>query len=215
MRWQGTARPSDRNAFGSDQWYAAAACGASRLRRRGQSRQLKGELVSNEAAGSGSGAWEVEYLKKRVRLHDYFIARSIDLPKPGALAAFVTSHGTTDKVDAAAREHIAKSADLIAAIRLPEGSFRADAGADVVVDILVFCRRKVGAPESDQTWLDLVEVRRADGETCTCLPRDGVDLAAALNAAMPAASPVEWESTATIAGVIATGKGNSRASAPC
>lgn len=44
------------------------------------------------------------------RLHDYFIARSIDLLKPGALAAFVTSHGTMDKADTTAREHIAKSA---------------------------------------------------------------------------------------------------------
>ncbi len=56
-----------------------------------------------------------------LRVHDYFIARSIDLLKPGALAAFVTSSGTMDKVDATAREHIAKTADLIAAIRLPEG----------------------------------------------------------------------------------------------
>lgn len=59
-----------------------------------------------------------------LRLHDYFIARSIDLLKPGAIAAFVTSHGTMDKADATAREHIAKSADLIGAIRLPSPSTR-------------------------------------------------------------------------------------------
>jgi adenine-specific DNA methylase len=58
-----------------------------------------------------------------LRLHDYFIVRSIDLLKPGALAAFVTSSGTMDKADFTARQHIAKSADLIAAIRLPEGKF--------------------------------------------------------------------------------------------
>ncbi len=74
------------------------------------------------------------YRSMGFRLHDYFIARSIDLLKPGGLAAFVTSHGTLDKADCSAREHIAKSANLIAAIRLPEGSFRADAGTDVVVD---------------------------------------------------------------------------------
>ncbi|NKK81244.1 lactate dehydrogenase, partial [Rhizobium leguminosarum bv. viciae] len=73
------------------------------------------------------------YRSLGLRLHDYFIARSIDLLKPGALAAFVTSHGTMDKADTTAREHIAKSADLIAAIRLPEGGFRRDAGTDVVV----------------------------------------------------------------------------------
>ncbi len=152
------------------------------------------------------------YRSLGLRLHDYFIARSIDLLKPGALAAFVTSHGTMDKAGAAAREHIAKSADLVAAIRLPEGSFRRDAGTDVVVDILFFRKRKVGEPEGDQTWLDVGEFRSATddegairvnrwfaghpdfvlgthaltsgpfGETYTCLPRDGEDLEAVLAA---------------------------------
>ena len=95
------------------------------------------------------------YRAMGLRLHDYFIARSIDLLKPGALAAFITSSGTMDKADASAREHIAKSADLVAAIRLPEGSFRADAGTDVVVDILFFRKRKPGEPQGDASWLDL------------------------------------------------------------
>lgn len=101
------------------------------------------------------------YRSLGLRLHDYFIARSIGLLKPGAFAAFVTSAGTMDKTDTSAREHIAKSADLIAAIRLPQGSFRADAGTDVVVDILFFRKRKFGEPEGDQTWLDTGEVRPA------------------------------------------------------
>ncbi|WP_315927492.1 DEAD/DEAH box helicase family protein [Mesorhizobium sp. SP-1A] len=154
------------------------------------------------------------YRSLSLRLHDYFLARSVDLLKPGALAAFVTSSGTLDKADATAREHIAKSADLIAAIRLPKGSFRADAGTDVVVDILFFRKRKVAEPEGDLAWLDLDEApvateeegairinrwlaRHPDfvlgthaltsgpfGETYTCLPRAGVDLTAALNAAV-------------------------------
>ncbi|WP_137113984.1 DEAD/DEAH box helicase family protein [Mesorhizobium sp. GR13] len=155
-----------------------------------------------------------KYRSLGLRLHDYFIARSIDLLKPGALAAFVTSTGTMDKADCTAREHIAKSADLIAAIRLPEGSFRADAGTDVVVDLLFLRKRKVGEPEGDQSWLDIDEVRPATedegairinrwfarhpdfvlgthaltsgpfGETYTCLPRKGEDLDAALSAAI-------------------------------
>ncbi|TZG32328.1 DEAD/DEAH box helicase family protein [Agrobacterium sp. B1(2019)] len=154
------------------------------------------------------------YSSLGLRLHDYFIARSIDLLKPGALAAFVTSHGMMDKADTTGREHITKSADLIAAIRLPEGSFRRDAGTDVVVDILFFRKRKPGEPEGDQTWLDVDEVRPATddegairvnrwfarhsdfvlgthtltsgpfGETYTCLPRAGEDLEAALAAAI-------------------------------
>ncbi len=105
------------------------------------------------------------YRSLGLRLHDYFIARSIDLLKPGALAAFVTSHGTMDKADTTAREHIARSADLIAAIRLPEGSFRRDAGTDVVVDILFFRKRKPGEPEGNQLWLDVDEIRPATPAT--------------------------------------------------
>ncbi|RWX58010.1 DNA methylase, partial [Mesorhizobium sp. M4B.F.Ca.ET.089.01.1.1] len=67
-------------------------------------------------------------------------------------------HGTLDKADSTAREQIAKSADLFAALRLPEGSFRADAGTDVVVDILFFRKRKAGNPEGGVAWLDLEEV---------------------------------------------------------
>ncbi|WP_231685878.1 class I SAM-dependent methyltransferase, partial [Phosphitispora fastidiosa] len=77
------------------------------------------------------------------------IARSIDLLKPGGLAAFLTSSGTMDKADATARTHIAKSANLVAAIRLPEGSFRRDAGTDTVVDILFFRKRKIAEAQDD------------------------------------------------------------------
>ena len=83
------------------------------------------------------------------RLHDYFIVKAIDRLKPGGLAAFVTSSGTLDKADARARAHIASMADLIMAIRLPEGSFRADAGTDVVVDILFFRKRRDGEAQGD------------------------------------------------------------------
>ncbi|RWC00320.1 MAG: lactate dehydrogenase [Mesorhizobium sp.] len=150
------------------------------------------------------------YRSMGLRLHDYFIARSIDLLKPGGLAAFVTSSGTMDKADSSAREHIAKSADLVAAVRLPEGSFRQHAGTDVVVDILFFRKRKPGEAEGDVSWLDIDEVRPADGDGAairvnrwlarrpdfvlgrhattsgpfgdiyTCLPRQGVDLEQAL-----------------------------------
>jgi adenine-specific DNA methylase len=101
------------------------------------------------------------YRSMGLRLHDYFIVRAIDLLKPGALAAFVTSSGTMDKAERNAREHIAKSADLVGAIRLPEGSFRASAGTDVVVDLLFFRKRKIGDAEGDLAWLDIDEVRPA------------------------------------------------------
>lgn len=146
-----------------------------------------------------------------LRLHDYFIVRSIDLLKPGGLAAFVTSSGTMDKADGSARTHIARTADLVAAIRMPEGSFRDAAGTDVVVDILFFRKRRSDATEGDFSWLDIDEIQVADGdatairinrwfarhpdfvlgthatasgpfgESYTCLPRAGVDLSPALS----------------------------------
>lgn len=96
------------------------------------------------------------------RLHDYFIAKAIDRLKPGGLAAFVTSSGTMDKADARAREHIGGMADLVGAMRLPEGSFRADAGTDVVVDILFFRKRRADEQAGDNTWLDLADIDVAD-----------------------------------------------------
>jgi predicted RNA methylase len=95
-----------------------------------------------------------------LRLHDYFIAKSIDRLKRGGLAAFVTSSGTLDKADATAREHIATMADLVGAVRLPEGSFRTEAGT-VVVDILFFRKRGDGESAGNDAWLDLAEVRAA------------------------------------------------------
>ncbi|GEO86733.1 MULTISPECIES: helicase-related protein [Alphaproteobacteria] len=147
-----------------------------------------------------------------LRLHDYFITKSIHRLKPGGLAAFATSSGTMDKADARARDHIAGMADLVGAIRLPEGSFRADAGTDVVVDILFFRKRRADEQVGDDRWVDLADVKVegegdsvrinrwfADhpemvlgrhaittgpfGETYTCLPI-GDDLETNLNAAI-------------------------------
>ncbi|MBR1208055.1 MULTISPECIES: helicase-related protein [unclassified Bradyrhizobium] len=148
-----------------------------------------------------------------LRLHDYFIAKSIDRLKRGGLAAFVTSSGTMDKTDASARQHFAAMADLVGAIRLPEGSFRADAGTDVVVDVLFFRKRFDAESAGDNAWLDLAEVRAGTdegairinryfaehpemvlgthalasgpyGEAYTCLPRADTDLDEALAAAI-------------------------------
>ncbi|MUZ74797.1 lactate dehydrogenase [Agrobacterium vitis] len=170
--------------------------------------------IGNPPFSDRAVRFDQSYRSLGLRLHDYFIARSIDLLKPGALAAFVTSAGTMDKADMTAREHIAKSANLIAAIRLPEGSFRRDAGTDTVVDVLFFRKRKLGEPMGDLQWLDVDEVRGATedegairvnrwfarhpdfvlgthalatgpfGETYTCRPRASGNLEADLNAAI-------------------------------
>jgi N12 class adenine-specific DNA methylase/adenine-specific DNA methylase len=101
----------------------------------------------------------------RLRLHDYFIARSIARLRPGGLALFVTSTGTMDKTGTTAREYIAGMADLVGAVRLPEGSMRASAGTDVVIDILVFQRRAGVAAPSGPAWIALAPIEPAMTDT--------------------------------------------------
>ena len=98
-----------------------------------------------------------------LRLHDYFIARSIARLRPGGLALFVTSTGTMDKASVAGREHIASLADLVGAVRLPEGSMRATAGTDVVIDVLVFQRRAAETPQRGKAWIALSEIECSAG----------------------------------------------------
>ena len=102
-----------------------------------------------------------------LRLHDYFIARSIARLRPGGIALFVTSTGTMDKASAAAREHIASMADLVGAVRLPEGSMRASAGTEVVIDLLVFQRRTDGEAPAGAAWIDLASVENAAADDDT------------------------------------------------
>ena len=98
-----------------------------------------------------------------LRLHDWFIARSIARLRPGGIALFVTSTGTMDKASRIAREHIASMADLIGAARLPEASMRATAGTDIVIDVLVFQRRAEGQAPNGTRWMNLVEIELDSG----------------------------------------------------
>ncbi|WOJ91717.1 N-6 DNA methylase (plasmid) [Methylocapsa polymorpha] len=112
----------------------------------------------------------------RLSLHDYFIARSIERLKPGGLAAFVTSRWTMDKADPKAREHIASMADLVGAIRLPEGAMNAAAGTDVMVDVLFLQRRFPDDPHGETLWDSLMEALPAeDGEADLSINRYFLD----------------------------------------
>src|SRR5208282_3398517 len=114
--------------------------------------------------------------KLRLSLHDYFIARAIERLKPGGLAAFVTSRWTMDKVARTAREHIASMADLIGAVRLPQGAMHAAAGTDVVVDILFLQKRDAGAAAGGAAWDGLAEaVPAEDSEAALAINRYFVD----------------------------------------
>ena len=165
-------------------------------------------IVQSDPAYKGMG----------LRLHDYFIVKAIAALRPGGLAAFVTSHGTMDKRETGTRERISASADLLAAIRLPEGAFRATAGTDVVTDVLFFQKRDASEPYRGQPWDGLTTLASATGEiainryfaehpemvlgehqlrrgiygpalTYSCAPRSGSDTEAELSHIVKALTP--------------------------
>lgn len=92
--------------------------------------------------------------KATLSLHDAFIARSLAHLRPGGLAAFVVSRWTMDKLDSSARRQFQTHADMVGAIRLPAGAMRADAGTDVVVDLLFFQARE---PDTAPAGIDFIE----------------------------------------------------------
>ena len=81
------------------------------------------------------------YNKLGFSIHNYFFAKAIDQVRPGGIVAFVTSRYTMDSKDSTARKHMAERADLLGAIRLPNNAFRANAGTDVVSDIIFLQKR--------------------------------------------------------------------------
>lgn len=83
-----------------------------------------------------------QYSKNNFLIHDYFFAKSIDKVRVGGIVAFVTSSGTLDKTSSKFREYIAKRADLLGAIRLPQTAFKNNAGTKVTSDILFFQKRE-------------------------------------------------------------------------
>ena len=96
-------------------------------------------------------------------IHDYFLAKSVDLVRPGGLLALITSRHTLDKQNSAVREYVASKANLLAAVRLPNGTFRANAGTDVTTDLLFLQRRESAVPEQAQPWLQLKTLQTGDG----------------------------------------------------
>ena len=100
----------------------------------------------------------------RHSIHNHFIMKGLDLTRPGGLIAVVTSRFTLDAKADAARQAMAERADLIGAIRLPAGTFRAAAGTDVVCDILVLSKRLPGAEVRGESWMSLAPVVTVDGD---------------------------------------------------
>ena len=96
------------------------------------------------------------YDRHNFLIHDYFIAKSLDLVRPGGVVAVVTSSGTMDKKDSSVREYLANRADLVGAVRLPNNAFQRNANTGVVADILFLQKRDRAAVERAD-WVDLGE----------------------------------------------------------
>ena len=94
------------------------------------------------------------YNKLGFSIHNYFFAKAIDQVRPGGVIAFVTSRYTMDSKDSTARKHMAERADLLGAIRLPNSAFRANAGTDVVSDI-IFLQKRDRPIDHEPDWVQL------------------------------------------------------------
>ena len=148
------------------------------------------------------------YNKLGFAIHNYFFAKTLDAVRPGGLIAFVTSRYTMDSKNSAARRYIAQRAELLGAVRLPNNAFRANAGTDVVSDIL-FLQKRERPVVTEPEWVNLNQTE--DGfavngyyvshpemvlgqftskstqygrEECTVIPIPGADLAQQLGQAI-------------------------------
>ena len=104
-------------------------------------------------------------LKKNI--HDYFFVKALSLVKPGGIIAFITSRYTLDKKNSAIREYLARRADLLAAIRLPDTAFKANAGTEVVTDIIILRKREKLLEGQDlPAWVQTYMVDGAKEHDC-------------------------------------------------
>ena len=163
-------------------------------------------VVGNVPFGDFSVA-DKRYDKNHFLIHDYFFAKSLDKLRPGGVMALVTSKGTTDKENPAVRKYIAQRAELLGAIRLPNDTFKGNAGTEVVSDILILQKRdhiidiepdwvhlntdKNGirmnsyfAEHPEMILGDMKIVSGRFGEETTCVPYENADLESLLDEAV-------------------------------
>lgn len=114
----------------------------------------KFDIVVGNVPFGGYGVADSDYNKYNFKVHDYFLAKSIDKVKPNGIVAIVTSKGTMDKLNPSAQKYVAERAELLGAIRLPNTAFKQTAGTEAVADILFFRKRveKI-ADISNEEWL--------------------------------------------------------------
>ena len=94
------------------------------------------------------------YDKHHWLIHDYFFGKTLDKVRPGGIVAFITSKGTLDKENSSVRKYLAQRADLIGAIRLPDNTFKRNAGTEVTSDV-IFLQKRDHITDLDQDWVHL------------------------------------------------------------
>ncbi len=114
----------------------------------------KFDIVVGNVPFGGYGVADPDYNRYNFKVHDYFLAKSIDKVRPGGIVAIVTSKGTMDKLNPSARKYVAERAELLGAIRLPNNAFKQTAGTEAVADILFFRKRAEKITDlSKEEWL--------------------------------------------------------------
>ena len=115
----------------------------------------KFDIVVGNVPFGGYGVADSAYNRYNFKVHDYFLAKSIDKVKPNGIVAIVTSKGTMDKLNPSARKYVAERAELLGAIRLPNTAFKQTAGTEAVADILFFRKRteKINTDTENIEWL--------------------------------------------------------------
>ena len=109
--------------------------------------------IGNVPFGS-YGVADKKYDKHNFMIHDYFFAKALDKVRPGGIVAFITSKGTLDKKNSSVRKYLAQRAELVGAIRLPNNTFKANAGTEVTSDIIFFKKRD-SLQDIEPDWLQL------------------------------------------------------------
>ena len=114
----------------------------------------KFDIVVGNVPFGGYGVADPDYNRYNFKVHDYFLAKSVDKVKPGGIVAIITSKGTMDKLNPSARKYVAERAELLGAIRLPNNAFKQTAGTEAVADILFFRKRTEKITDlSKEEWL--------------------------------------------------------------
>src|SRR4030095_13063946 len=122
--------------------------------------------ISNVPFGDYS-PFDPRFNNFRLPIHDYFFAAALEKVRPGGLMMFITSRGTMDKLDSTLRELLSERTELLGAIRLPNDTFKRNAGTEVTTDIVMLRKQRTGEIPTGPSWKETAEHKNDLGEAFT------------------------------------------------